>query len=128
MRIWRTLVRPDSGKLLDSLETEANIEVGRKQFAEARALFDEVLRARLAALGPNDLSIASVEVNLGLLEYRRSELRCCDWPLGARRPHQLGRRYAQLDDLQQPWHRPRRARPAARRRGRLHDRARDGHP
>ena len=74
VRMWRTLVRPDSGHLLDSLETEANIEVGRKQFDAAQALLEEVMRGRIAARGPNDPLVASVEVNLGVLEFTRNEL------------------------------------------------------
>ena len=86
VRMWRTLVRPDSGHLLDSLETEANIEVGRKQFDAAHALLGEVMRGRIAARGPNDPLVASVEVNLGVLEFTRKDFEAAieHWERAAR--------------------------------------------
>src|SRR5262249_48768971 len=79
-------VRPDDARLVDSLETEANIEIKRKQFAAAEALLGEVLKARIAARGPNDSLVGSAENNLGVLEYDRSEIEAAieHWTRAAR--------------------------------------------
>ena len=71
---WRKVLPPRHVYLIDSLETEGNIEVGRGQFEHADALFQEVLAARLASRGPNDPSVADVLTNLGTLEGSRGNL------------------------------------------------------
>ena len=36
--LWRELVRPGNARLVDALETQANIQIKRKQFADAEVL------------------------------------------------------------------------------------------
>jgi len=72
--MWRKLVRPDSARLIDSLETEANIQISRQQFDVAAKLLGEVLAARIAARGPDDALVADAEDNLGVLEFSRYDM------------------------------------------------------
>ena len=86
VQMWRKLVRPDSARLLDSLETEANIQIERKQFGVAEALLKEVLAARIAASGPDAASVADAEDNLGVLEFSSNDMEAAiaHWERAAR--------------------------------------------
>ena len=82
----RKLVAPNSAALLDSLETEANIQIERKQFAAAEPLLRQVLAGRIAARGPDDPLVASAEDNLGVLAFSRNDLEAAidHWERAAR--------------------------------------------
>ncbi len=60
--------------IVDSMETLANIEATRKNFAEAHRLLTEVLQARVASRGPADALVSSAYNNLGGLEIHRGDL------------------------------------------------------
>ena len=74
VQMWHKLLRPGSARLLDSLETEANIQIKRKQFAVAETLLREVLAGRIAARGADDPLVASAEDNLGVLAFTRNDM------------------------------------------------------
>ena len=71
---WRKIVPPRHVYLIDSLETEGNIEVARGEVEKADALLKEVLAARIASHGPNDPGVADALTNLGTLEGSRGNL------------------------------------------------------
>jgi tetratricopeptide (TPR) repeat protein len=74
VEIWRSILPPRHVYLVDSLETEGNIEVARGEVAQADALLKEVLAARIASHGPNDPGVADALTNLGTLEGSRGNL------------------------------------------------------
>jgi tetratricopeptide (TPR) repeat protein len=69
--IWRKIVPPGHRNLLDSVETQANIQTTRGDFAASGALLDEVMAATVAASGPDHPKVAAVLTNTGFLELRR---------------------------------------------------------
>jgi tetratricopeptide (TPR) repeat protein len=71
---WRKILPPRHVYLIDSLETEGNIEVARGEAEKADALLKEVLAARLASRGPDDQGVADALTNLGTLEGSRGNL------------------------------------------------------
>ncbi|HXU71125.1 MAG TPA: protein kinase [Polyangia bacterium] len=71
---WRKIVPPRHVYLVDSLETEGNIEVARGEVAKADALLEEVLAARIASRGPDDPGVSDALTNLGTLEGSRGNL------------------------------------------------------
>jgi eukaryotic-like serine/threonine-protein kinase len=71
---WRRIVPPGDFHLLDSLETLGNIEIDRKQFDHADALLREVLAAKIAARGTDNLAVSDTYTNLGVLEASRGRL------------------------------------------------------
>jgi tetratricopeptide (TPR) repeat protein len=58
-------------RLVDSIETQGNIEIARGEMDHAEALLREVLAARSAARGPDHMSVSDAYVNLGVLEGTR---------------------------------------------------------
>jgi tetratricopeptide (TPR) repeat protein len=73
LALWRKVLPPEHVYIVDSLETLANIEVERGRFDESKTLLDQVLAARTAARGPNDISVADALTNLGVLEIGRNQ-------------------------------------------------------
>jgi len=71
---WRQLVPPGEVHLVDSLETLGNIEISRRQFDHADALLREVLAAKIAARGSENLAVSDTYTNLGVLEASRGRL------------------------------------------------------
>ena len=74
LQMWQKQVRADNVRLIDALETKANILTNQGKFTEAEPLHREVLAARIAARGPNDPSVADAEGNIAALAFRRNEM------------------------------------------------------
>jgi eukaryotic-like serine/threonine-protein kinase len=72
--IWRAIVPAGHTYLLDSLETEGNIQIERGEFERAEALLGEVLAGKIAARGPDHPAVADTLTNLGVLEANRGRL------------------------------------------------------
>lgn len=60
--------------IVDSMETLANIEAARKNYDESTRLLKLVLDARIAARGPNDITVSAAYNNLGVVEIRRDDM------------------------------------------------------
>jgi tetratricopeptide (TPR) repeat protein/predicted Ser/Thr protein kinase len=82
---WRMIVAPGHPYLIDSLETEGNIQIFRGEFDRAEALLLEVLKEKIAAHGPNHVVVADTLENLGVLEAQRGNLPAAieHWERGA---------------------------------------------
>jgi tetratricopeptide (TPR) repeat protein len=63
---WREIVPAGHLNLIDSLQTQANIQTTRGDFAASKALLDEVMAAEVAAGGPDHPRVAVVLTNVGL--------------------------------------------------------------
>jgi tetratricopeptide (TPR) repeat protein len=72
--IWRKIVSAGHVYLLDSLETEGNIQTYRHEFDRAEALLKEVLSAKIAARGPEHVTVARTILNLGEVEAERGNV------------------------------------------------------
>jgi tetratricopeptide (TPR) repeat protein len=73
--ILQRILPAGHSELLDSLETEGNIEITRGEFAHAAELHNQVLAGRIAAGGPEHPLVIDSLVNLAWLESSRGNLR-----------------------------------------------------
>ncbi|HKE18563.1 MAG TPA: serine/threonine-protein kinase, partial [Kofleriaceae bacterium] len=74
IRIWRQISPPGGVNLIDSLQTQANIQLSRGEFVQARALLDEVMTAEVSASGPEHPRVAAALTNMGVLEVHRGDM------------------------------------------------------
>ncbi len=74
LAIRQRTLSPTHVYIVDSMETLANIEGARGNFAESERLLKQVLAARIAARGPNDAMVSAAFNNLGVIEIRRGDL------------------------------------------------------